>query len=586
MADSAAVAPSRAIVSSRPDGGVATATTPRHEGAVATQTESPAPMKRLILASLFLSTAAAAAPAPTFDVARISHDIEVLASDDFEGRGPATAGEQKATAYIVEQMKAAGLQPAGDKGSWFQDVPLLRSTIVGAPAVSLTIGGAKQPLAQGEQIAVRAAMTGQTEVSIANAPLVFVGYGVRAPERKWDDFKGADLKGKILVVLVNDPDFEGGEGDFGGKAMTYYGRWTYKYEEAARQGAAGMLIVHESEPASYGWATVKNSNTNAMFDIVRKDPKAAHTALEAWIQRDVAVSLFKQSGLDFETAKAAARKADFTPIPLKATLDAHYAVKPEVITSHNVAGMLPGKTHPGETVIYSAHWDHLGVGLPDAKGDRIYNGAVDNASGVAALLELARAYAKAPRPDRSVLFLAVTAEEKGLLGSEYYAANPLRPLATTAGVINLDGPFAAGKTVDFSISGSAKLDLLTMMTDAAATENRHYTPDARPEAGSFYRSDHFPFAKRGVPAVSYDAGQEMAEGGAARGKALQDAYTRDRYHQPADNFDPAWDKGSVLSDMRIVYATGRRLADGRDWPNWSADSEFRATRDASAAERK
>lgn len=545
-------------------------------------------MKRLILSGLLLSSAAIAASAPkapTFDVQRISRDIQTLASDAFEGRGPATPAEAKSIAYIAEQMKAAGLQPAGDKGSWYQDVPLLKSDIVGTPQLSITAAGTKQTLTQGDQIAVRAALTGQRSVAIADAPLVFVGYGVKAPERNWDDFKGVDLKGKIMVVLINDPDFDGGEGDFGGKAMTYYGRWTYKYEEAARQGAAGILIVHESAPASYGWATVRNSNTNTMFDIVRKDPTASHVPMEAWIQRDLAVELFKRSGLDFDAAKAAARKADFRAVPLKATLDARYSVKPEVITSRNVAGVLPGTKHPAETVIYSAHWDHLGVGQPDAKGDRIYNGALDNASGVAALLELARAYGTGPKPDRSVLFLAVTAEEKGLLGSEYYAANPLRPLATTAGVINMDGPFGAAATRNFSMYGMAKLDLLTLLTESAAAQGRRYTPDARPEAGLFYRSDHFSFAKRGVPALSYSPGRDLVLGGEARGKELVDAYTRDKYHQPADEYDPNWDTGSVQSDMTILYTVGRRLADGRAWPNWSNDSEFRAARDATAAAR-
>ncbi|GAA3711819.1 M28 family metallopeptidase [Sphingomonas cynarae] len=544
-------------------------------------------LKRLILSSLLISASAIAAPGPTptFDVKRISRDIQILSSDAYEGRGPATAGEDKSIAYIAAQMQAAGLKPAGDKGGWYQDVPLLKSDIVGTPALSLSADGRTQALTQGSEIAVRAALTGQQAVAIANAPLVFVGYGVRAPERQWDDFKGVDLRGKIMVVLVNDPDFEGGEGRFGGKLMTYYGRWTYKYEEAARQGAAGILIVHETAPASYGWATVKNSNTNTMFDIVRTDPKASHTPMEGWIQRDLAQQLFKASGLDFEAAKAAARRADFRPMPLNSTLDARYQVRSEVITSHNVAGVLPGAGHPAETVIYSAHWDHLGVGQPDATGDRIYNGALDNASGVAALLELGRAYATGPKPDRSILFLAVTAEEKGLLGSEYYAANPLRPLATTAGVINMDGPFAAARTTDFSISGAARLDLLTMLTDAAKLQGRRFTPDARPEAGSFYRSDHFPFAKRGVPAVSYDAGQDLAVGGTARGKELADAYVRDKYHQPADQYDPNWDTGSVQSDMSILYAVGRRLADQPLWPNWSSDSEFRALRDTTASQR-
>ena len=530
--------------------------------------------------------AVAATTAPQFDVARIVNDIKILASDEFEGRGPATRAETKTIDYIAKQMAAAGLKPVGDKGTWFQDVPLRMSNITGTPSLSMTVGGAAQPLTQGTEIAVRAAETGQSAVKFANLPLVFVGYGVKAPERGWDDFKGVDLKGKIMVVLVNDPDFEGGEGDFGGKLMTYYGRWTYKYEEAARQGAAGVLVVHESEPASYGWATVKNSNTNTMFDIVRADPKSAHTQMEGWIQKDLAAKLLAASGVDFEAAKAAARKKDFKPIALKATMSADYAVKSEIITSHNVAGILPGSKYPDETVIYSAHWDHLGIGAPDAKGDTIYNGARDNASGTAALLELARAYAKGPKPERSVLFLAVTAEEKGLLGSEYYADNPLRPLATTAGVINMDGPFAAEKTVNFSISGAAKLDLLTLLTQEGEKLGRHYTPDARPEAGSFYRSDHFPMAKRGVPAISFNPGRELVNGGAARGKELGDIYTRDRYHQPADQYDDSWNTSSWEGDMTLLYNVGRRVADGHDWPNWSSDSEFRAARDASQAQRK
>ncbi|MCI4591698.1 M28 family metallopeptidase [Sphingobium sp. BYY-5] len=547
-------------------------------------------MLRSLACAGLLSTSAMALAAPSaapiFDVSRIVNDIKTLASDEFEGRGPATRAEGKTIDYIAAQMKAAGLRPAGDKGGWFQDVPLRMSDIIGTPTLSMNIAGVSQALTQGSDIAVRAAETGQPAVRFADLPLVFVGYGVTAPERGWDDFKGVDLKGKIMVVLVNDPDFEGGEGDFGGKLMTYYGRWTYKYEEAARQGAAGVLVVHESEPASYGWATVKNSNTNTMFDIVRADPKAAHTQMEGWIQKDLATKLLAASGVDFAAAKAAARRKDFKPIPLKATMSADYAVKSEIITSHNVAGLAPGSKYPTETVIYSAHWDHLGIGAPDAKGDTIYNGARDNASGTAALLELARAYAKGPKPERSVLFLAVTAEEKGLLGSEYYADNPLRPLATTAGVVNMDGPFGVEKTTNFSISGAAKLDLLTTLTEEGEKLGRHYTPDARPEAGSFYRSDHFPMAKRGVPAISFNPGRELVNGGEARGKELGDIYTRDRYHQPADQFDDSWNTDSWEGDMTLLYNVGRRVADSHGWPNWSADSEFRAVRDASAAQRK
>lgn len=544
-------------------------------------------MTRSLIASALLGTSAAAIAAPpAFDIARMSSDIKILASDEFEGRGPATRAEAKTIDYIAAQLKAAGLKPAGDQNSWFQDVPLRKSEIIGAPVLSVTVAGSSQPLTQGTEIAVRAAETGQSSVRFADLPLIFVGYGVKAPERGWDDFKGVDLKGKIMVVLVNDPDFEGGEGNFGGKLMTYYGRWTYKYEEAARQGAAGVLVIHETAPASYGWATVKNSNTNTMFDIVRADPKAAHTQMEGWIQKDLAAKLMTASGIDFEAAKASARKKDFRPIPLKAMMSASYAVKSEVITSHNVAGIVPGSKYPNETIIYSAHWDHLGIGAPDAKGDTIYNGALDNASGTAALLELARAYGKGTKPERSILFLAVTAEEKGLLGSEYYAANPLRPLATTAGVINMDGPFAVEKTTNFSISGAAKLDLLTMLTEEGTKLGRHYTPDARPEAGSFYRSDHFPMAKRGVPAISFNPGRELVNGGDARGKELNDVYTRDRYHQPADEFDESWNTSSWSGDMTLLYNVGHRLANSHAWPNWSADSEFRAARDASASQRQ
>ncbi|CAN5451946.1 M28 family metallopeptidase [soil metagenome] len=547
-----------------------------------------------LLAPVAAPVAALAQAAPAFDIARVSKDVQTLSSDAYEGRGPATPAEVKTVAYIVAQMKAAGLQPGGPlKGKtrgWTQDVPLLKSDIVGTPAVSLSIGGTARPLTQGDQIAIRAAMTGQTAVHIAAAPLVFVGYGVHAPERNWDDFKGVDLKGKIMVVLVNDPDFEAGpgpaEGDFGGKAMTYYGRWTYKYEEAARQGAAGVLVVHEYAPASYGWPTVKNSNTNTMFDIVRKDPTASHTAMEGWIQRDLAVDLFKAAGMDFDAMKARARTKAFKPVPLNATLTADYAVKADTIVSKNIVGRLPGKTHPDETVIYSAHWDHLGIGQPDAKGDRIYNGARDNASGIATLLELGRAFAKAPRTDRSVVFLAVTAEEKGLLGSEYYAANPVYPLATTAGVLNMDGTIGASAAKDFTISGVAKLGLLDMLVEQGAKLNRRYSPDPRTEAGSFYRSDHFPMAKVGVPAISYGAGRDLVEGGIERGKALSDAFTKDRYHQPADEWSADWDMSAVTPDLTLLYNTGRALADSRSWPDWSADSEFRAVRDRTDSERK
>ncbi|HEY0271051.1 MAG TPA: M28 family metallopeptidase [Sphingomonas sp.] len=540
---------------------------------------------RRILLPLACLLAIAAAP-PQFSTTRVSDDIRALSSDAFEGRGPATPGETKTVDYVIRRMQAAGLQPggtmAGGKRGWTQEVPLLRSEIVGMPQVS--IGG--ETLTQGTDIAIRGPLDGRKQVDLADAPLVFVGYGISAPERQWNDFKGLDLHGKIAVVLINDPDFETGQGDFGGKAMTYYGRWTYKYEEAARRGAAGVLIVHESAPASYGWATVANSNANAQFDIVRKAPADSHGAMEAWITRDQAVRLFRQSGLDFDTEKHKAQAREFLPVPLKPTLTAHYAAKVDVIRSRNVIGILPGTTHPDQTVIYSAHWDHLGVGAPDAKGDRIYNGALDNASGVAALLELARAFAAAPRTQRSIVFLAVTAEEKGLLGSEYYAQNPVYPLATTAGVLNMDGPFGWSVAKDFTISGSAKLGLLDMLTAEGAKQGRSYSPDPHPEAGHFYRSDHFSFAKQGVPAISYDNGQDLVDGGPERGQRLYDDYVRTRYHQPADEWSPDLDLSAVPQTLGLLYATGRDLADGTGWPNWSTDSEFRKIRDKTATARQ
>ena len=549
-------------------------------------------MKQLVVGILALSVSTALyAATPQFDGQRISKDVKVLASDEFEGRGPATAGEEKTIDYLSQQFQAAGLQPGGDlvdgKRQWTQAVPLRKADIVGTPALALDLKGKAQPLTQGREIAIRAAMDGSSEVDVSNAPLVFVGYGVKAPERNWDDFKGVDLKGKIAVVLINDPDFETGKGDFDGKGMTYYGRWTYKYEEGARQGALGVLVVHETAPASYGWATVASSNTNTMFDVVRDDPSSAHPKIEGWIQRDLAEQLFRQSGLDFDKLKQQARSRDFKPVELKGEgLSAKYAVKSDVITSHNVVARLEGSKKPDETLVYSAHWDHIGVGKPDANGDTIFNGALDNASGTAALLELARGFAAGAKPERSVVFLAVTAEEKGLLGSEYYASRPLYPLEKTVAVVNMDGMSPNVPSRDFGIYGTAKLELLDDLKKVAGDRGLRYTPDPKPEAGYFFRSDHFSFAKRGVPALSYSAGQDWEVGGIAAGKAASDDYTAKRYHQQGDEWQPDWTFAGAARDLSILYTLGMQLADSNQWPNWSSDSEFRATRDASAAQRR
>ena len=537
----------------------------------------------------FAAVPLAAQNTATFSPQRLAQHVKTLGSDAFEGRGPATAGETKTIAYLTQQFAAAGLQPGGDlvngKRRWTQAVPLLKSEWPVPPQSSMTIAGKAVPLTQGEQIAIRAPTNGDKGIDFAGAPLVFVGYGVKAPERNWDDFKGEDLRGKVMVVLVNDPDFEGGEGDFGGKAMTYYGRWTYKYEEGARQGAKGVLVIHETVPASYGWATVKNSNTIANFDIVRKNPAAEHPLLEGWIQRDLAAQLFAASGTSFEAMKAAARRKDFRPVPLKATLAVHGAANTEVVTSHNILGIVRGSKYPDETVFYMGHWDHLGIGPPDSTGDRIYNGAIDNGTGIAQLIEQGRAFARGPRPQRSVVFMAVTAEEKGLLGSEYYAANPLYPAGKTVGAINTDVLGVLGPARDFSVRGDQKFGLLDILVEEGEKRGRRYTPDPDAATGTFYRSDHFTFAKAGIPALSFTRGEDLVNGGAARMRAWEANYRATMYHQPADEYSPDWDFTGMAQDAELLHGVGLRLANSRDWPEWSADSEFRAARDATAAER-
>ncbi|GAA4018339.1 M28 family metallopeptidase [Sphingomonas swuensis] len=545
----------------------------------------------VLLAATTLATAPAIAQ--NFSIPRLTQDIKTLSDDSFAGRGPATEGETKTVAYLVRQLTAAGVQPGGEvadgKRQWTQRVPLLQSSWSGDPVLTLQGGSAAGRLAQGTDIAVRAPLTGASQLRLDNVPLVFAGYGVQAPERQWDDFKGVDVRGKILAVFINDPDFEGaitdGGPDFGGKAMTYYGRWTYKYEQAAKLGAAGVMIVHEDAPASYGWATVKNSNTNTMFDVVRQNPAASHPLMESWVTSATAAKIFASAGMSLAQAKAAARRRDFRLMDLPVRFSATGNAAAKVITSYNVVGILPGKTRPDETVIYTAHHDHLGIGQPDANGDNIYNGALDNATGTAHVLEQARAFAREPRTDRSLVFLFVAAEEKGLLGSEYYVSNPLYALSKTAGVLNTDGGSIHGPTRDFTISGTAKVGLLDMLIAEGRRQGRSYTPDAKVEAGYFFRSDHFPFAKRGVPAISFGEGQDLVTGGRARGAALEEEYTAKRYHQPDDEYDSSWNLTGLVQDAQLLHRVGRDLANSTAWPNWSQDSEFRGARDATAGER-
>jgi Zn-dependent M28 family amino/carboxypeptidase len=542
------------------------------------------------LAAPALAASDAPSPPPV-DPARLSADIKTLSSDAYEGRGPATPGETKTTAFIAARYRALGLVPAGDHGGYLQDVPLRRFHTAGPVQASWSLNGKTHTLSELDDLVVHTLLP-LKHVSVHDAPLVFVGYGVDAPERHWDDFKGVDLHGKIAVVLVNDPDFEMDPsnplyGRFDGKAETLYGRWTYKYEEAARKGALGVLIVHETATASYGWNTVKSSNSADQFDIVRDHPGAVHPVIEGWIQRDLAVALFKAAGLDFDAEKKAAQRLDFHPVPLKGEgFSADFAVETSTIVSHNVIGKIAGAKAPGEAVLYGAHWDHLGIGPPDSRGDRIYNGAVDNASGVAGLLELARLFAGGPRPDRSLYFIAFTAEEKGLLGSAYYAAHPVTPLATTVALLNLDVINLNGAAHDTTVRGAANSDLYAMVADLAATQGRRYTPEAHPEAGGFFRADHYSLAAAGVPAITLGSGMDLVNGGEAAGEAAYRDYVTHRYHQPADEWRADFNYDGAVQDLDLYLQLGRELANSDAWPAWKDGVEFKAQRDLTASARR
>ncbi|MDP3379440.1 MAG: M28 family metallopeptidase, partial [Brevundimonas sp.] len=400
-----------------------------------------------------------AEPARQIDPDRLSAHVRLLSDDSFEGRGIATPAEDMVIAYLSRAFAQAGFEPGGENGGWTQAVTLNRFAVSNVNA-AFSDKGQSRALTQGEQIVISTRRPA-AQVRMDDLPLVFVGYGITAPERNWDDFKDVDVRGKVIVVLVNDADYEQPElNTFNGRAMTYYGRWTYKYEEAARRGAAGVLVVHETAPASYGWTTVKNSWTGPQFDIVRANPEGERVPLEGWIQRDVAVDLFQRAGLDFEALKVQARGRDFRPVTLAGqTLNAEFQVATETITTRNIIARLPGATHPDETILYTGHWDHIGVGEPDADGDRIFNGAVDNASGIAGLIEIAGMYGAGPRPERSIVIIAFTAEESGLLGSEFYAANPLYPLETTVAGFNLDAMNVYGRVSGLGITGHGQSTL-------------------------------------------------------------------------------------------------------------------------------
>ena len=522
---------------------------------------------------------------------RMSQITRVLASDEFQGRSMGTAGEDKTVAYLIEQFRSAGLEPGGENGGWTQMVPLIRTKLQ-SPQVSVRQASSTTQLNIPSDIYLSTVRDTQ-QASITNAPIVFVGFGVHAPERGWDDFKGVDLKGKMALLLVNDPDFEAAPGEpvadkFGGKTMTYYGRWTYKFEEAARRGAIGAIIVHETEGAGYGWNVVESPG-GENFNIVLPPDAQQPVLLQGWIHQAAAEAMLKRAGHDYAALKRQARMAAFRPIVLKASLSASASVELARITSKNVIGKLMGARYPSETVSYSGHWDAYGVGAPDAQGRTVRPGAADDALGIAAMIEIARLFAAGPRPERTLVFAAWTAEERGLLGSEYYAQHPLFPHETMIANLTLDTLQWAGPTRDTVLIGRGQSELERYLEEGARAQGRYVTPEGRPERGLFYRADHFTLAKRGVPvllSMALAGAYDLQNGGRAAGERWLDTFTTNCYHQTCDAWSPDWDLRGAVQEADLYYGIGTRLANSRDWPQWHPGSEFKEVRDKSTNARR
>jgi len=518
-------------------------------------------------------------PGDGIDPERYAEHLSTLASDEFEGRAPGSRGERLTLDYLVGQFSELGLSP-GYGDSYLQPVPMVELTNVERSSIQVSSDEQRTELTYPEQMIIGSRRLGTDAHGVEDSELVFVGYGVVAPEYDWNDYEGLDVTGKTVVILVNDPGFEtGNEELFNGRAMTYYGRWTYKYEEAARQGAAAALIVHETEPASYGWDVVVNSWSGAQFELGDAG-NAPIMALEGWITVDTAQGLFAQAGLDFAAEKTRALSADFTPVSLEARVSAQVRNSVREGQSYNVLASIPGTERPDEVVVYMGHWDHLGRNLAISGSAGIYNGAVDNASGTAALLEIARLYQESDPPERTVLFLAVTLEEYGLLGSRYYVNNPVFPTSQTVAAINMDAMSLIGPTRDVVVVGYGASELDDILARAVVVQDREMVREPTPEAGFYYRSDHFNFARAGIPALYAKGGVDHREQGREYGLAQQREYRDVAYHKPADQFDPSWDLRGVAEDLELLYMVGRELADGDSWPNWSEGNEFRAIRDA------
>jgi Zn-dependent M28 family amino/carboxypeptidase len=515
-------------------------------------------------------------------VADLVKDTQVLAADEFEGRAPASEGETKTINFLRQEFLNVGLKP-GNGESYFQEIPMV--VITADPAARLEIKNDKKTIS----FAYKEEFVAETqrvieESLLADSEMVFAGYGIVAPEYNWNDYEGLDVRGKTVLVLVNDPGYATQDPAlFTGRAMTYYGRWTYKFEEAARQGAAGVFIVHETEPAAYPWGVVQNGWTGPQFNLVREDKNMSRCAAEGWLHLDAARRIFETAGLSYDELKAAAVQRGFKAIPLslKASLLLKNTVK-NVISS-NVVALLPGSERPDECIIYMAHWDHFGRN-PALEGDQIFNGALDNATGTAALIELAEAFRKLKRPPlRSVVFLSVTGEEQGLIGSEYYATHPIFPTAKTVAAINIDALNIYGPMKDITVVGYGLSELDEYIEAAAKEVGRPVNPDPTPEKGSYFRSDHFPFAKQGIPSVYPSGGMDSVEHGKEWTLAKRDKYTAENYHKPSDEFDPNWDLSGAIDDLRLLFKVGYRLAMESTFPNWKEGTDYKAKRDADLA---
>jgi Zn-dependent M28 family amino/carboxypeptidase len=517
---------------------------------------------------------------PPVDPQAILAHTRVLSSDEYEGRGPGTKGEELTVGYLVDQFKKLGLKPGNTDGTYVQKVPLVGITPTPTSLV-FEKGGRRQTLKWKDDVVAWTKHVAKS-ASMSKSELVFVGYGIVAPEYNWDDYKGMDMTGKTLVMLVNDPPVADDAKAFGGKAMTYYGRWTYKYEIGAMQHAAAVLIVHETEPAGYPFEVVQ-AKTTEQFDLVTPDKNMGRVNIEGWITLDRARDLMQLAGQDFDALKKQAATRDFKPVPLGVAASMTITNTLRTIDSQNVVARLEGSDPAlkDEYVVYTAHWDHLGIG-PEQNGDRIYNGAKDNAIGVAGLLELARAFTKvAPAPKRSILFLSVTAEEQGLLGSQYYSVTPLYPLRKTLANVNMDGLNVHGKTKDLTLIGYGASDLDDYAKTAAAEQGRVIRPDPETEKGFYYRSDHFNFAKQGVPALDPDEGTDFVGKPAEYGKQVRDDYTEHDYHKPSDVIKADWDLSGAVEDLQVFFAVGYRVAQADKYPEWKPGNEFRATRERS-----